>query len=284
MSWLSNITSNITKAATNVSNWLGLTVQAQVGTPKTIDNGPTYAANPVMNPELPKLAGSAAAATVIANPAALSTAINKGAELVKGAGQVLSKTVQTSFQTAPIKSTAVAVAAIPVTAAVVSSSKLQNSIVKAPSELANFGSNVGKLIDNPTIANVKETFKENPILSGAAIAAGAAVVGGGLGLAANTVATFMNTKATKENSLASTEPSLANTEPIGVQLPQADLIPSKSLAPEPKTAPTANLVAQPQKSLAKRKRKRAKKPILRAAPSNVTKVLNILTSKQVNYG
>lgn len=40
-------------------------------------------------------------------------------------------------------------------------------LVKAPSDLANFGSNVSNLIVDPSMENVKETITENPILSAA---------------------------------------------------------------------------------------------------------------------
>lgn len=38
-------------------------------------------------------------------------------------------------------------------------------LIKAPGDLSNFGSNVSDLIVDPSLENVKETIKENPVLS-----------------------------------------------------------------------------------------------------------------------
>lgn len=225
-----------------------------------------------------------AASHPFATAAVAATVINPTGALA--AAKTVASSVGKSFAAAPLTTKAAVVVATPIVAsAVIQSPKLQSAIVKAPSSLANFGTNVGKLAENPSIAGVKELVKENPILTTAVAAGAIAAIGGGIGLAANTLATFTNTSATKQNTLGTGEPTLANTQPTGVQMPTADLVPSKSLAPTPQTAPTANLVAQPQKSssVATRKKRKSKR-VSRPTGNNITKVLNIITNRSGVYG
>jgi hypothetical protein len=100
---------------------------------------------------------------------------------------------------------AAATVAVP---AVISSTKLQQTVIKAPSALVNFGSNIGKAIDNPTLENITNIAKENPIVTSLAGIATVAAVGGGIGLAANTISTMTNTAATKKNTNAPAEAAI----------------------------------------------------------------------------
>lgn len=82
--------------------------------------------------------------------------------------------------------------------------------VSTPSNLINFGSNVGGFLTDPSIENAKKIIKENPIISGVT----AATILGSVGLgAAGIVSNIMNTRATKENTNA--------METLG-NLPQGD--------------------------------------------------------------
>jgi len=87
-----------------------------------------------------------------------------------------------------------------------SSSKAREELVNAPSSLANFGSNLGGVIENPSIENAKKLFMENPLISTTAVAVGGLAVGKavlGIGSTiANTMALNENTKATTDNKSA----------------------------------------------------------------------------------
>jgi hypothetical protein len=77
------------------------------------------------------------------------------------------------------------------------------AIQNTPQDLANFGANAATLAANPSLANAKQLITDNPVISGVVGVAAAATIGGGIGLAANTAATFLNSRATKENTAAS---------------------------------------------------------------------------------
>lgn len=113
-----------------------------------------------------------------------------------------------------------AVAAIPIVAGAIAQqpAAVIKGIATAPSALANFGGNAANLAADPSISNLKELVKENPVVSGIAAGAGAIAIGGGLGLAANTVATYLNSKATKENTLGT---GSAESTPVGINMPSA---------------------------------------------------------------
>ena len=113
-----------------------------------------------------------------------------------GAGAVVNKVVTAH----PIASTATLLAA-PVVANVLTSSPktasvVGNAILTTPTALQNYGSNIGKAIENPSIANIMDIAKENPILT-AATAAGAAYLGSGL---VSTAVTALNTRAANANT------------------------------------------------------------------------------------
>lgn len=71
---------------------------------------------------------------------------------------------------------------------------------KTATGLVNFGGNVAGFAENPSIQGAKDIFKENPVISTLLGGAAIAGIGGGLGLAANTAATFLNTQSTNKNT------------------------------------------------------------------------------------
>lgn len=90
-----------------------------------------------------------------------------------------------------------AVAAPVVISTLASSEKARTAVINAPSELAQFGADLGQLIQEPSIQKAKELVKESPIIS--SLVGAAAVAGVGLGTA-GVVSTILNTQAIKENT------------------------------------------------------------------------------------
>lgn len=188
---------------------------------------------------------TAAIATAVVAP---TTTVNAIKEVAKGA--------VSSFVAAPVATKAAVVIAAPIaTSAVLQSPKLQKAIVNAPKSLANVGSNVGNLIENPSIENAKKLVTENPIIAGGAALAGIAAVGGGLGLAANTVAMMGNTKAMK-NEMESPPTTAPTDSKALLPSPESKLTPVETpvSSVSPKDAPTGQLVATKSKSVTKRKK------------------------------
>jgi hypothetical protein len=126
-------------------------------------------------------------------------------------------TVVKTISAKPLQSIAIA-AAVPVVVSAVSSSKtLQSAIVNTPQSLTNFGSNIGGLVDNPSLESAQKIIKENPILTTAtigAVAIGSAV--GATGLVSNYL-TAANTKAMVKNTAEmAKEAETYITNPTGV--------------------------------------------------------------------
>lgn len=71
---------------------------------------------------------------------------------------------------------------------------------KTATGLVNFGGNVASFAEDPSLQGAKDIFKENPVITTLLGGAGVLAVGGGLGLAANTAATFLNTQATNQDT------------------------------------------------------------------------------------
>lgn len=111
---------------------------------------------------------------------------------------------------------AAAIAAPIVVGVIAKSGKAREALLEAPSSLTQLGAGVGELIEEPSLKKAWELVKEHPIAAGAAAAGAAIVVGGGIGLAANTVATMLNTKETKENTLGGVPQTAAGEIPTGV--------------------------------------------------------------------
>lgn len=151
--------------------------------------------------------------------------------------------------------TAIAItAAVPVTAALIQSPKAREAVVSAPSSLANFGSNVGQLIENPSISNATNIFKENPIVA-STIVAGAAIATGAA--SAGVISTLLNTKAVKENTAAMGPQLISSNVPVTM----TSLSPSESknaAVPVTATVPSGTLTASSSGASTKKKKKKKK--------------------------
>lgn len=79
-----------------------------------------------------------------------------------------------------------------------------------PSNIGNFGSNVGKLIDNPTLLQAEKTLKENPLISSIVLGTGAAIVGKGATSAFGAVSSYQTKKAVDELSSTIKQNNTAN--------------------------------------------------------------------------
>jgi hypothetical protein len=132
--------------------------------------------------------------------------------------------------------------------------------IKAPSSLANFGGNVANLAANPSAEQAKKVFQDNPIVTSLVGVGALAAVGGGVGLAANTAATFLNSQATKQNTLAATG-GLLDSIPTGT-------ITTENAAALPSVSAATSEIAQPQgraTTTTGTKRRKVKKTISQAA-------------------
>lgn len=127
---------------------------------------------------------------VAVNPAGAAAVVKSGA-----------KAIGSEFSKATLGQKAVAVVSAPIVAgAVVSSPKIREAALNAPSSLANFGGNVGALVEDPNLQNLKKLASENPLITAGAAAAGLGVLGAGVAGALSTLSTRQNTQALLENS------------------------------------------------------------------------------------
>lgn len=144
--------------------------------------------------------------------------------------------------------------------------KTTQAILEAPSNFANFGQNLGVLVQHPSIATAENLAKENPVITTvAAIGAGAAAIGG-LGSLANVISNYTNTKATKANTQAtlensaSSEPQVFSTLPLANSTPQNQVLaPSPAVVAAQKPAPAGQSTKKKKKNKAKKKTTKKKK-------------------------
>jgi len=189
------------------------------------------------------------------------------------------------------KSTAgkvIAIASAPVVVGALSSSpKASTALVNAPSSLVNFGSNVGKVLENPTLSNVQQTIKENPLISGAVVTTGLIATGGAI----KAVTNVLQTQAVREN-----------TQAIKEQIPQtSQLIPPsisvidktgefqiEKVGQTSETKPFETLQTTPQTPLTKEirsstaRKKRRKSPINKAVLPNISQRVNVIVSNKAS--
>jgi hypothetical protein len=204
MGLLSSI-GNIAKKATQTFETI---VQAPIQSIKTIGNGAAFNAlsqkvnAAPLTTQIGKIilnTGTVAAA-VIGGGAALGSTTAKS--IVASVAPVVSKLVPTSTKG---KIAAAVVAPIVAGAVINQPAKTISAVASLPGALTNFGGNAANLVADPSLSNAKTLVKENPVVSTLLGVGAVAAVGGGLGLAANTVATFTNSQATKANTAASAE-------------------------------------------------------------------------------
>lgn len=156
--------------------------------------------------------------------------------------------------------------------------KTLGAVASAPSALANFGGNVATLVAEPSVENLKNLVKENPVISTLAGAGVIATVGGGVGLAANTLATFTNSQATRANTAA-------GTGDIASSPVQTNLVPATSQekqlyamgAEKPITPATETISAGKTQYRARRRKK--------TPSANVNQRVNVIVSnKSISTG
>lgn len=178
------------------------------------------------------------------------------------------KAVAKAVANNPKKSVAAAVA-IPI---VTKSTKVQQGVEDLPGSVYNFGSNIGNLIDNPSLANAATVVKQNPLISASiAAAAGVGVAAAGAGVA-NIVSSYRNTKAVKENSAIQQQAARA-AEPATIIIQQVPVPLSPPVVASGVTAPVemeASNAPKPKKKKKKSKKKAKKKKKTRRSKKKKT--------------
>jgi len=182
---------------------------------------------------------------------------------IAGAGTQTGKKILSSLVPTTAKGAIITGGATIVGANVLKSSeRARSAVVSAPSSIASFSQNVGNIIDDPSIQNVKQTIKDNPVLSIGTVGA----VVGGVGYAlAPVIASTRQTEAIQEQTEA-----LQSSYPSNIQIPQygapqPQIIQIQQLpapiptAPTVQEAPTTTAVAPVGAPKPKKKRKKRKK-------------------------
>lgn len=268
--------SSIGKIATNALKSFETVVQAPIKSIQTIGNQAAFNAlsekvnSAPLTTQIGKIVlntGTAAAA-VVGGGAALGSTTAKS--IVSAVAPVVSKVIPSTT-----KGKVIAAVAAPVVVGAIANqpTKAIKAAVEAPANLANFGGNVANLAANPSVANLKTLVTENPVIAAGTALAGAAAIGGGIGLAANTVATFANSQATKAN----TEASVGSDLPITVVDKSAGFVPSTPATQLAATAPVT-----PQTNIAKSsstgKVRRQKRKSARSLPS-ISQRVNVVVQQ-----
>jgi len=176
-------------------------------------------------------------------------------------------TVAKAAVTNPIKTSAVVIGGGVLSSSQKSQNVVSTQIAKAPSNLANFGTNIGNAVDNPSIASITEIAKENPILTSIVGAAAAYGTYKAVSPAVNAFSTFQNTQAIQEDTQAvikgqSLPPQIIQIQqmptpvpplPMGIQAQSPAVDAPLEVAPAGQTAP------KPKKKKKKSKKKTTKK-------------------------
>lgn len=263
MGLLSSI-GNIAKKATQTFETI---VQAPIQSIKTIGNGAAFnqLSQKVNSAPLTTQIGKiilntgTVAAAVVGGGAALGSTTAKS--IVAAVAPVVSKLVPTSTKG---KIAAAVVAPIVAGAVINQPAKTISAVASLPGALTNFGGNAANLAADPTLSNAKTLIKENPVVSTLVGAGAVAAIGGGVGLAANTIATFTNSQATKANTAASAPSEALPTDNLIKVIDKSGDIPpitnTNNNAPSPQTPQTQKVSS----GSTTRKRKKAK-----AKPTNM---------------
>lgn len=196
-------------------------------------------------------AQTAGIAAIAVNPSGAVAAI-------KATGSAVATAVKSTFSSlSPLGKVATIATAPIAVSAIAQSPKLQSGIANAPSSLTNFGTNVGKFVENPSGATASAILRENPVIAAGVVAAGISSVG----LAAGSLITSVaNTVTTRENTtaLASLRNDLSNAPAIGqsfVGTSQPASVLTGTIAPtELQTMPVTQLVPSTNKTAVYTKR------------------------------
>jgi len=182
---------------------------------------------------------SAAASNPIATTLALATVVSP----LKVLGHV-----KAGFSLLPAGGKVAAVIGAPVVAgAVISNPSLIGKAVKAPSELAELGADVGSFIKEPSLKKAKDVVLGSPVISGV-IAGGALLVGGGA--LARTISGIAQTEALQDIAASSqqltvsglpavTTPAVTTSSitPLASEVPVS---PETQILPRPAGTPTSS--------------------------------------------
>jgi hypothetical protein len=206
---------------------------------------------------------TAAAATIVLKPAAAFSAARAAIAPLSTKTKVIA-----------------AAAAIPVTTFVAGSKKAQKAITSAPSQLAAFGSNAAKLVEDPSISNLKNVITESPL-----IVAGLATVGvlAATPVVAGAVSSYVTLQEQKkqtkafEQGVAIAEKQLNQPNVQSVPIPLAPEIvgPAPIIADStsPLTQQTKEIEKIGRKQIAKKKKKRK---IYKEVPfKNIVRIANV---------
>jgi len=200
--------------------------------------------------------------TMVAGGAAIKTAAKAG---------TLVTAVKTLLPTT-IKGKVVAAVAAPVVLGAVISqpAKVIGAVAKTPAALANIGGNIANAAANPSIANIKAIFTENPVIAGGVVALGA-IAGAKTLLPA--VVTARQIEATQEQTKAIAGATAAMGGGVSVkdysQLSTQPLAPTTPTLPQTKTTTAQGVTT-------KRRKKRSLKAIL----PNISQRVNVLVSNR----
>jgi hypothetical protein len=236
MSWFQDFASN----PINPLNILSAAFSHPI---KTLEN-PIAASQQTLNEGPAKTITNTVVNTAIASAAILSAGAALAPESAVGsAGSTIIKAAIANPKTALVTA-----AAIPIVTGIVASAptKSFNAVSSVPRNLANFGSNVGNVIQNPSISSVTTLVKENPIISAGVALAGVGAAGYGL---SGIVSNVLNTEAVKKNTaatLASANNSSIQVDPSKTDYTAAELqqiIDQRIKESTPKAA--ANVVTPP---------------------------------------
>jgi hypothetical protein len=218
------------------------------------------------------LSTGTAAAAVVAGGAALgsTTARAIGTSVVGAATKLVPSTTKGKIAAAVI-------------APVVASAVISNpgGALSTVSKTVNAQIDLGKTIANPSLNAAEQYLKEHP---GASVALGAgalAVVGGGVGLAANTVATYLNSSATRENTNSTSSPDTALNGSLPVdttsRLSAPEVMTSPAAAP---TAPQSAIIPQTQTITSSNISVRRKKHYKKLTIAPISQRVNVIVSNR----
>jgi hypothetical protein len=154
----------------------------------------------------------------------------------------------------------------------------------APSKLADFGTDIGIAINDPSIANWTTVIREHPVLSAGAGALALSTVAGGIGAAT----TAINTSAIRKNTTASESalaPVVNITQPAPAKAASTSVAPTSQgyVWPSPAGPAEAKPVAQPpgiKKKAKKKPKKKAKKKPKKKAKKKKRSVKRKKTKKR----
>jgi len=174
-------------------------------------------------------AGAAAAAGVTATARAVGTAIIRNP-----------------------RTTAAAAIAIPVVA---SSNRAQQAVSNLPTSVVTLGTNIGRVIDDPSLRNAGQIFTQSPVLAGALVAG---TVGASALALAPVISSIRQTDAINDQTQAmqaNANAASSSSIPQQIQL----IAPPMPAFAAPSPSVEAPIQAAPERTTVKKKKKRSKK-------------------------